>query len=160
MGNDSYTLTDYQNSFDNNNKFINSIKQNSSNYYEGYFVEKQKYENFKKQYEVLLNKAQQLTLQYKELEEEDLRILENYKINTEKVESLKTNILNNKEYILINKGLYQLICRKNKEEENKNLTNLYSDVKDIIICSKKDNKQILRLKKNQINIINKSSLYL
>ena len=69
MGNDSYTLTDYQKCFSNYNTFINIINNKSQNYYEGYFVEKQKYDIFKTQYDALLNKEQQLTLQKQELEE-------------------------------------------------------------------------------------------
>ena len=154
MGNDEYTLKEYQIGFNEFNKFINIINKISSNYYEGYFVEKRKYDEFKKQYEVLLMKEQE---QFRGI---DLRILEKYKMNTENVESLKINLLNNKEYIFINKGLYQLICKKNDEEQMKNLVNLYSDIIDIIICDIKDNKPILRLKKNRTTIFNRSSLYL
>ena len=159
MGNDTYSLTDYQKGFNDYNNFIIIINKPYKNYFKGYFVEKPKYENFKKQYEALLTIEQQKKLYHQELQEKDLQILEQYRINTEKVESLKTNLLNGKEYILINEGLYQLICKKN-EEEKKNLAILYSDIKDVIICDQKDNKQILRLKKNENNIFNKSSLYL
>ena len=153
MGNNEYSLTDYRNGFNEFNNFIISIYKNASIYYTGYFVENQKYNAFKKQYEDLLS------LEQKQVNPE-MGILENYKMNTEKVELLKNNLLNNKEYIFINEGLYQLICKKNDEEKNKNLVNLYSDVNDVIIYDIKENKPLLRLKKNQKNIFNRFSLYL
>ena len=63
-------------------------------------------------------------------------------MNTEKPELLQNNLFNNKEYIFINEGLYQLICKKNDEEKKNNFVNLYSSGTDLIICGKKDNKQI------------------
>ena len=117
MGNDTYSLTDYQKGFNDYNNFIIIINKPYKNYFKGYFVEKPKYENFKKQYEALLTIEQQKKLNHQELQEQDLQILEQYKINTEKVESLKTNLLNGKEYILINEGLYRLICKKMKKKK-------------------------------------------
>ena len=156
MGNEDYSLTDYRNAFNEFNKFINNI-HTKPNYYEGYFVENKKFDDFKKQYEALLAEEQKMNVVQVQVQ---VQILDNYKMNTEKPELLQNNLFNNKEYIFINEGLYQLICKKNDEEKKNNFVNLYSSGTDLIICGKKDNKQILRLKKNPTNIFNKSSLYI
>ena len=111
MGNENYSLTDYRNAFNEFNKFINNI-HTKPNYYEGYFVENKKFDDFKKQYEALLAKEQKMNVV-------QVQILDNYKMNTEKPELLQNNLFNNKEYIFINEGLYQLICKKNDEEKKK-----------------------------------------
>ena len=157
MGNDDYSLTDYRNAFNEFNKFINNIHTRPNYYYEGYFVENKKFDDFKKQYEALLTEGQKMNVMQVQVQ---VQILDNYKMNTEKPELLQNNLFNNKEYIFINEGLYQLICKKNDEEKKNNFVNLYSSGTDLIICGKKDNKQILRLKKNPTNIFNKSSLYI
>ena len=156
MGNDDYSLTEYRNAFNEFNKFINNI-HTKPNYYEGYFVENKKFDDFKKQYEALLAKEQKMNVMQVQVQ---VQILDNYKMNTEKPELLQNNLFNNKEYIFINEGLYQFICKKNDEEKKNNLVNLYSSGTDFIICGKNNNTQILRLKKNPTNIFNKSSLYI
>ena len=155
MGNSEKTLTDYQNGFTEFNSFINNI-QKYKRYYEGYFVENQKYKEFYKQYEKLLS-SEQKKLGSQGQQDNNLQILEQYKMNTEKVDFLKNNLLNNKEYIFINEGLYKLICEKNEEEEKNNLAKLYANDRDLIIYDKKE-KPILVLRKNPNNIFNKSSI--
>ena len=110
MGNDDYSLIDYRNAFNEFNTFINNIHTKPNNYYEGYFVENKKFDDFKKQYEALLAKEQKMNVV-------QVQILDNYKMNTEKPELLQNNLFNNKEYIFINEGLYQFICKKNDEEK-------------------------------------------
>ena len=60
MGNDgNFTLNDYQKGFNQLTNFINSIPNNKDIINQGYFVDYQKYNNFKKICDSLVSKQQQ-----------------------------------------------------------------------------------------------------
>ena len=160
MGNDdNFSLTDYQKGFNELNNFVKNIPKNKM-INQGYFVDYQKYNKFKEKYDELLSKHQLLKLPYQNQQEIYLKSLESVKMNTEKVEDLENNLKNNKEYILINENMFQLICIKNKEKGTNNSVNFYLNGRDLIICNKDGQKMILRLKFKISNIFNIDSLYM
>ena len=160
MGNDdNFSLTDYQKGFNELNNFVKNIPKNKM-INQGYFVDYQKYNKFKEKYDELLSKHQLLKNPYQNQQEIDLKSLESVKMNTEKVEDLENNLKNNKEYILINENMFQLICIKNKEKGTNNSVNFYFNGRDLIICNKDGQKMILRLKFKISNIFNRDSLYM
>ena len=160
MGNDdNFSLTDYQKGFNELNNFVKNIPKNKMINH-GYFVDYQKYNKFKEKYDELLSKHQLLKNPYQNQQEIDLKSLESVKMNTEKVEDLENNLKNNKEYILINENMFQLICIKNKEKGTNNSVNFYFNGRDLIICNKDGQKMILRLKFKISNIFNRDSLYM
>jgi hypothetical protein len=53
-----YSLKDYQNGFEEFKKFICTIHTDSTKIYTGYFVDKQKYANFKYCFDILLAEQQ------------------------------------------------------------------------------------------------------
>ena len=159
MGNDSYTLNDYKCAFNEYKQFINIIHKNAQLLSKGYFVEKQNYENFKSIYDnLLIQKQKSLVNSHSQDVEQNISLetLEAYRMNTETIEGLKAGLLNNKEYILINNGLYHLICHETKNT----LINFYIKNGDLFICSEDGKKLIMRLRIYSSNIINKFSLYL
>ena len=160
MGNDdNFSLTDYQKGFNELSNFVKNIPNNKM-INQGYFVDYQKYSKFKEKYDELLCKHQLLKNPYQNQQEIDLKSLESVKMNTEKVEDLENNLKNNKEYILINESMLQLICIKNKEKGTNNSVNFYFNGGDLIICNKDAQKMILRLKFKDSNIFNRDSLYM
>ena len=95
MGNDeNYTLTDYQKGFNQLQNFVNNIPKNIIN--QGYFVDYQKYNDFKKIFDSLFNKQQKSAIYNNQGQQEiDLKELESSKLYTENVDNLKENLLNN-----------------------------------------------------------------
>lgn len=162
MGNDeNYTLTDYQKGFNQLKNFVKKIPNNKNIINRGYFVDYQKYNDFKKIFDSLFNKQQQSAIYNNQGQQEiDLKELESSKLYTENVDNLYKNLLNNKQYILINEDLCQLICIKNKEKGTNNSVNFYLNGRDLIICNKDVQKMILRLKFKNSNIFNRDSLYM
>ena len=159
MGNSSYSLKDYNDAFNEYKKFINIIHKNSQLLSKGYFVEKQNYEKFTNIYDDLRLQEQNLQRNLPGnggQQNISSEALEANKMKTEKIEDLKAGLLNNKEYILINQGLYQFICHETKNT----LINFYIKDNDLFICSNDGKNVIMRLKIYSINMINKSSLYL
>ena len=158
MGN-SYSLKDYNDAFNDYKKFINIIHKNSHLLSKGYFVEKQNYEKFTNIYDNLRLQEQNLQRNlpgHGGQQNISSEALEANKMKTETIEGLKAGLLNNKEYILINQGLYQLICHETKNT----LITFYIKNNDLFICSNDGKNVIMRLKIYSINMINKSSLYL
>ena len=159
MGNGSYSLKDYNDAFNEYNKFINIIHKNAQLLSKGYFVEKQNYEKFTNVYDKLMLQEQNLQRNLPgQVGQQNIssETLEANKMKTEAIEGLKAGLLNNKEYILINQGLYQLICHETKNT----LINFYIKDNDLFICSNDGKNVIMRLKIYSKNMINKSSLYL
>jgi len=159
MGNGSYSLKDYNDAFNEYKKFIFIIHKNSQLLSKGYFVEKQNYEKFTNVYDKLMLQEQNLQRNLPgQVGQQNIssEALEANKMKTETIEGLKAGLLNNKEYILINKGLYQLICHETKNT----LIDFYIKDNDLFICSNDGKNVIMRLKIYSTNMINKSSLYL
>ena len=159
MGNGSYSLKDYNDAFNDYKKFINIIHKNSQLLFKGYFVEKQNYEKFTNIYDNLRLQEQNLQRNlpgHGGQQNISSEALEANKMKTEAIEGLKAGLLNNKEYILINQGLYQFICHETKNT----LINFYIKDNDLFICSNDGKNVIMRLKIYSKNMINKSSLYL
>ena len=159
MGNGTYSLKDYNDAFNEYKKFINIIHKNAQLLSKGYFVEKQNYEKFTNVYDNLRLQEQNLQRNLPgQVGQQNIssEALEANKMKTETIEGLKAGLLNNKEYILINKGLYQLICHETKNT----LIDFYIKDNDLFICSNDGKNVIMRLKIYSTNMINKSSLYL
>ena len=162
MGNgENFTLNDYQKGFNQLPNFINNIPNNKDIINKGYFVDYQKYNDFKKICDSLVSKQQQSAINNTQGQQEiDLKALESSKLYTENVENLYKNLLNNKPYILINEALCQLICIKNKENGDNNLIHFFHNNNDLILCNSDGKKQYFRLKFKNSNIFNRDSLYL
>ena len=161
MGNDeNYTLNDYQKGFNQLTNFIKNIPNNKDIINQGYFVDYQKYNDFKKIYDSLVSKQQQSAINNTQGQQEiDLKELESSKLYTENADNLYKNLLNNKPYILINESLCQLICIKNKEKGDNNLIHFFHNNNDLILCNSDGKKQYFRLKFKGSNIFNRESLY-
>ena len=162
MGNDeNYTLNDYQKGFNQLTNFIKNIPNNKDIINQGYFVDYQKYNDFKKIYDSLVSKQQKSAINNTQGQQEiDLKELESSKLYTENVDNLNKNLLNNKPYILINETLCQLICIKNREKGDNNLIHFFHNNNDLILCNSDGKKQYFRLKFKNSNIFNRDSLYL
>ena len=161
MGNDeNYSLTDYQKGFNQLKNFVKNIPKNKDIINQGYFVDYQKYNDFKKIFDSLFDKQQKSAIYNNQGQQEiDLKILESSKLYTENVDNLQKNLLNNKQYILINEALCQLICIKNREKGDNNLIHFFRDDNDLILCNSDGKKQYFRLKFKNSNIFNRDSLY-
>ena len=162
MGNDeNYTLTDYKKGFNQLKNFVKNIPKNKDIINQGYFVDYQKYNDFKKIFDSLFNKQQQSAIYNNQGQQEiDLKELESSKLYTENMDNLYKNLLNNKPYILINETLCQLICIKNREKGDNNLIHFFHNKNDLILCNINGKKQYFRLKFKNSNIFNRDSLYL
>ena len=162
MGNDeNYTLTDYKKGFNQLKNFVKNIPKNKDIINQGYFVDYQKYNDFKKIFDSLFNKQQQSAIYNNQGQQEiDLKELESSKLYTENMDNLYKNLLNNKPYILINETLCQLICIKNREKGDNNLIHFFHNKNDLILCNSDGKKQYFRLKFKNSNIFNRDSLYL
>ena len=160
MGNDgNYSLTDYQKGFNHLKNFVNNIPNNKDIINQGYFVDYQKYNDFKKIFDSLFNKQQKSVIYNNQGQQEiDLKELESLKLYTENLDNLYKNLLNNKPYILINEALCQLICIKNKEKGDNNLIRFFHNNNDLILCNSDGKKQYFRLKFKNSNIFNRDSL--
>ena len=85
-------------------------------------------------------------------------ILEQNRLTTESFPLVESRILNGESFIIINKKLFILICKKNEPENNKIEYKIRSRNPGFIQINPNNNKKIIRFKNNKTNIIDKSTV--
>ena len=125
MGNQP-SLIDYINAFNEFDLEINKIHNYNplqDVYYEGYLVNYKRYQNFRN---LVINLYNNQLNQFNSQVNENLNestnyndILEQNRLTTESFPLVESRILNGESFIIINKKLFILICKKNEPENNK-----------------------------------------
>ena len=164
MGNQP-SLIDYINAFNEFDLEINKIHNYNplqDVYYEGYLVNYKRYQNFRN---LVINLYNNQLNQFNSQVNENLNestnyndILEQNRLTTESFPLVESRILNGESFIIINKKLFILICKKNEPENNKIEYKIRSRNPGFIQINPNNNKKIIRFKNNKTNIIDKSTV--
>ena len=164
MGNQP-SLIDYINAFNEFDLEINKIHNYNplqDVYYEGYLVNYKRYQNFRN---LVINLYNNQLNQFNSPVNENLNestnyndILEQNRLTTESFPLVESRILNGESFIIINKKLFILICKKNEPENNKIEYKIRSRNPGFIQINPNNNKKIIRFKNNKTNIIDKSTV--
>ena len=164
MGNEP-CLIDYINAFsefDNEiNKIHNNIHSHEENY-EGFLVNYKNYQNFRNHVvNLYINQHKKFNSDTNENQIEsnnNFEILEQRKLTTESLALVQNQILNGESFIIINKKLYKLICKKNEHENNKIEYTIIAGNPGLLKFKQNNNQKIIRYKNNKTNIIDKSTV--
>ena len=164
MGNQP-SLIDYINAFNEFDLEINKIHNYNplqDVYYEGYLVNYKRYQNLRN---LVINLYNNQLNQFNSQVNENLNestnyndILEQNRLTTESFPLVESRILNGESFIIINKKLFILICKKNEPENNKIEYKIRSRNPGFIQINPNNNKKIIRFKNNKTNIIDKSTV--
>ena len=158
-------LIDYINAFsefDNEiNKIHNNIHSHEENY-EGFLVNYKNYQNFRNHVvNLYINQHKKFNSDTNENQIEsnnNFEILEQRKLTTESLALVQNQILNGESFIIINKKIFKLICKKNSHESNKIEYKIIARNPGFIQINPNNNKKIIRFKNNKTNIIDKSTV--
>ena len=152
MGNDSI-LNKYKEGFENLADYINKIN-NPGTYPEqtihtGYLVNYNNYQNFEN-----LIKDLQKKKESNKIDEDNLKkIIESKKLTTESLDEVEKQIQHGRSFIIINRGLYELICDQKTKEIHKIKYIIIHDSPGyiIFISGEKDKVKFINNKKNIID---------
>jgi len=158
------SLIDYINAFHEFDIEINknhSIPSQDVNY-EGYLVNYERYQNFKILVNNLYNNQQNQfhspinvnptgSTNYND-------ILEQNRLTTESLPLVESQIVNGNSFIIINKKLFKLICKKTETQNNKIEYKIIAGNPGFIQFNLNNNQKIIQFKNNKKNIIDKSTV--
>ena len=159
------SLIDYINAFtefdDEINKIHNNIPSQEVNY-EGYLVNYTNYQKFRNYVTKSYNNQQQKfnsaynanQMGFNNINDS----LEQIKLTTENLNVVESKILNGESFIIINKKLFKLICKKNEHENNKIEYTIISGNPGFLKFKQNNNQKIIQYKNNKENIIDKSTI--
>ena len=158
------SLIDYNDAFNEFEIEINKIHNYNPSqdvYYEGYLVNYKRYQNFKILVNNLYNQQNKFNSTFNVNPTGSTNyndILERNRLTTESLSLVESQIVNGNSFIIINKKLYKLICKKTEPENNKIEYKIIAGNPGFIQFNLNNNKKIIRFKNNKTNIIDKSTV--
>ena len=160
------SLTDYINAFNEFDKDINKIHNtyipSQEVNYEGYLVNYKGYQNFRNLVNNLYNNQRnQFNSPFNvnptgSANNNDT--LEQNKLTTESLPLIESRILNGESFIIINKKLFKLICKKTEPENNKIEYKIIAGNPGFIQFNLNNNQKSFQFRNNKTNIIDKSTV--
>ena len=158
------SLIDYMNAFSEFDKEINKIHNNIPSQevnYEGYLINYKNYQNFRSHVTNLYNNHQKKLISANNINQMGFNNynenLEKNKLTTENLSEVESQILNGESFIIINKKLFKLICKKNEPENHKIEYTIIAGNPGFLKFKQNNNQKIVQYKNNKTNIIDKST---
>ena len=142
------------------NKIHNNIPSQEVNY-EGYLINYKNYQNFRSHVTNLYNNHQKKLNSANNINQMGFNNynenLEQNKLTTENLSEVESQILNGESFIIINKKLFKLICKKNEPENHKIEYTIIAGNPGFLKFKQNNNQKIVQYKNNKTNIIDKST---